>query len=344
MNKISIVIVTFNAMKYLPDFLESIFEQSYYIELREMPNIFIIDNASSDKTIDFIRKNYHGVNILRNVNNIGLARALNQGIRMTHGEYVLIMNPDLVLHKDFLKQAMETITNDEAVGSVGGKLYQLKIEGEEGLLILEKTNILDSCGIQVFKSRRFIERGAGEIDNGQYDKKEDVFGISGALVLYRRKAIEQIKFGEEYFDEDFFMYKEDVDMAWRLRLAKWKNIYNPLAIGYHHRSARSQNKTASNLAVASWRNKKNNFINYHSYKNHWMLLCKNEFSENVLHHLPYIAWYELKKFIYMLLFETGNLARAVRAIVMLYGKQRQKMKMNMRITKIKAYEIREWFE
>ena len=344
MTKVSIIIVTFNSMKYLPDFLESIFEQTYFIEKEEMPEIFVIDNASTDKTVEFIRKNYPQVNMLRNVNNIGLCRAWNQGIRMSGGEYVLIMNPDLVLDSNFLKRAIKVMQEDELIASVGGKLYQLRLEGEEDCFILEKTNILDSCGIQVFKNRRFIERGAGQVDKGRYDKKEDVFGISGALVLYRRKALDKVKFGEEYFDEDFFMYKEDVDMAWRLRLAGYRAVYDPKAIGYHHRRARSQGKKVKSLEVASHRKIKDDFVNFHSYKNHIMLLKKNLLGANYLHHFIHISWYELKKFVYMLIFETGNLFKVLRVLIRLRGRNRQKRRLNMKLIKVKPEEIRDWFE
>ena len=344
MAKVSIIIVTFNAMKYLPDFLESIFEQTYFVEKEELPEILVVDNASTDKTVDYIRKNFPQVNMLRNVNNIGLCRAWNQGIRMTSGEYVLIMNPDLVLDANFLKRALKVMEEDELIASVGGKLYQLRLEGEEDLFILEKTNILDSCGIQAFKNRRFIERGAGEVDKGKYNERQDVFGISGALVLYRRKALEQVKFGEEYFDEDFLMYMEDIDMAWRLRLAGYRAVYVPKALGYHHRRARSQDKNVKNLAVVSHRRSKDDFVNFYSYKNHLMILKKNLFTGNFLRHCVYIFWYELKKFVYMLLFETGNLFKTWRILLKLRGKNKQKRRLNMRLCRVKTEEMRGWFE
>ncbi|MFH1890370.1 MAG: glycosyltransferase family 2 protein [Candidatus Kuenenbacteria bacterium] len=344
MAKVSIIIATFNSMKYLPDFLESIFGQTFFEESQETPDIFVVDNASSDKTISFIRNGYPTVKLLRNVNNIGLCRAWNQGIRMTSGEYVLIMNPDLVLGVNFLKIAVETMDENELIASVGGKLYQLRLDGEEDLFTLEKTSILDSCGIQAFRNRRFIERGAGEVDNGKYNGKEEVFGISGALVLYRRKALERVKFGEEYFDEDFFMYKEDVDMAWRLRLAGYLAIYEPRAIGYHHRRARSQGREVKSSRVISYRISKDNFVNFHSYKNHLMMLKKNLLMSNFLRHFVFIFLYELKKFVYVLIFETGNLFKILRVLLKLRGKNKQKRRLNMKIRKIKPEEMRQWFE
>ena len=241
MPKVSVIIVTYNSEKYLPDFLDSVFNQTYFRQKQIAPDIFVIDNASTDRTVKFIKDTFPTVNLLRNVNNIGLCRAWNQGIQMTSGEYVLIINPDLILDQDFIKQTLKIIEQDQTVGSIGGKLYQLRVRSldEDGLSNLEKTNIIDTAGIAAQKSRRFYERGSGQIDRGQYSQEEQVFGISGAAVMYRRSVLEQVKFSQEYFDQDFFMYQEDIDMAWRLRLAGYISIYTPKAIGYHHRRARS---------------------------------------------------------------------------------------------------------
>ena len=293
MPKVSVIIVTYNSEKYLPDFLDSVFNQTYFRQKQIAPDIFVIDNASTDRTVKFIKDTFPTVNLLRNVNNIGLCRAWNQGIQMTSGEYVLIINPDLILDQDFIKQTLKIIEQDQTVGSIGGKLYQLRVRSldEDGLSNLEKTNIIDTAGIAAQKSRRFYERGSGQIDRGQYSQEEQVFGISGAAVMYRRSVLEQVKFSQEYFDQDFFMYQEDIDMAWRLRLAGYISIYTPKAIGYHHRRARSFLKEKDRHTISRHR-RREFFVNYHSYKNHLMLLRKNSLAINILKHLPFILFYE----------------------------------------------------
>ena len=162
---VSVCIVTYNSMKYLPYFLDSIFHQSYWRERGESPDIFIVDNASSDKTVEYIRTNFPAAHLLRNVNNIGLSRAWNQAIKMTHGEYLLIMNPDVILDEKFLSTLVKDMEDDAGLGSAGGKLYQLDFEKEGDYLIAPaKTTTLDSCGLLGYKSRRFVDRGAGEKD------------------------------------------------------------------------------------------------------------------------------------------------------------------------------------
>lgn len=345
-SKISICIATHNSIRYLPDFIDSIFEQSYFRQKQITPDIFIVDNASVDKTVKFIKDHYPTVHLLRNINNIGTSRAWNQAIKMTSGEYILIMNPDLILHKDFIKECLKVIEVDQTIAAVGGKLYQLKIERldiDEDLATLEKTSIIDSCGLKAFKNRRFVERGAGIIDKGHFSRQEEVFGISGACVVYRRTVLEQIKFNKEYFDEDFFIYQEDIDLAWRLRLAGWSAVYIPQAIAYHHRSARSHGK-ASYKKIIDYRRQKQDFVNYYSYRNHLILLRKNLLFKNFICHLPHILFYELKKFLYVLILENSTLRKTIRDLIKFRKKIRQKRQFNMRIKKVKAKEMQEWFK
>ncbi len=341
--KVSICAITYNSIKYLPDFIDSLFDQSYFVDNKITPDIFIVDNVSTDDTLKFIKSTYPTVHLLRNINNIGTSRAWNQAIQMTSGEYVLIINPDLILHKDFLTHALKAIAADQTIASLGGKLFQLKITSinQNELPTLEKTSILDSCGLEAFKNRRFIDRGSGQIDAGQYTQAE-VFGISGACVLYRRKALDQVKYNNEYFDEDFFMYQEDIDLAWRLRLAGWSSLYLPQAIAYHHRRARSNTKI-DHLATIKYRRQKESFINSYSYRNHLLTLYKNSLPINVLKHFPYIFLYELKKFIYVLLLENSTLRKTIKDLIKLRKKIKHKRRLNMRLKRIKAKEMAAWF-
>lgn len=340
---VSVCIVTYNSMKYLPYFLDGILNQTYWQADGQAPDIFVVDNASSDKTVSSIRDNFPTVHLLRNLNNIGLSRAWNQAIKMTRGEYILIMNPDLILDEKFLSVLVQDMKEDSSLALAGGKLYQMDFEKEGDFLVRPvKTSILDSCGFLAFKNRRFVDRGAGELDVGQFNKKEEIFGLTGACFLVRRSALEQVKFGEEYFDESFFMYKEDIDLCWRLRLAGWQALYDPKAIGWHHRRARSGQKNG--LSAVLYRHSKENLVNYHSYKNHLMLLYKNELPANLWRDFPRIFWYELKKIAYVLIFETGNFFRAWAGIFKNRRILKKKRGLNMRLKRVRDEEIRKWFK
>ncbi len=343
---LTVIAVTYNSLKFLPAFMESLYNQTYFKSAGSLPEIFIVDNASTDGTVKFIKEHYPNVRLLRNIKNVGLPRAWNQALRLSHQKFALITNPDVILDKDFIKLTMQAMAADNNLSCVGGKLYRLKTAGyreENSLFDFEKTNYLDSCGLLAYKSRRFIDRGGGEIDRGQYDQAEEVFGISGACVLYRRRALEAVKYEEQYFDEDFFIYQEDIDLAWRLRLAGWSALYLPSARGYHHRRARVF--TRHNwYNVLKYRRQKDAFVNFYSYRNHLFLLYKNSLPVNFLLHLPFILFYELKKFIYVLILENSTWRRAWRDCFKFFKVMRRKRRVNMRLKRVSSAEMRTWFK
>jgi GT2 family glycosyltransferase len=124
--------------------------------------------------------------------------------------------------------------------------------------------VFDSTGIYMTRNQRHLDRASRIPDEGQYDRAEYVFGGTGAACLYRRRMVEEISIGGEFFDSDFFAYREDADVAWRAQLAGWKCLYTPLAVAYHVRSVLPSNR-ASVSAV----------LNMHSVKNRWLLRIKN---------------------------------------------------------------------
>ncbi|MCX7779141.1 MAG: glycosyltransferase family 2 protein [Patescibacteria group bacterium] len=366
--KVAIQIVTWNSLKFLPDCLKAIKAQTY-----QNFSILIIDNASQDGTREYLQKNFPEINILRNNRNLGFATAHNRGLRLNQGDdYILVINPDIILEKDWLEKILPIIEEDREIGAIGGKLlkiYTSDFELEEKV----KTKIIDSTGLKIFKSRRVIDRGEGELDCGQYNKKEEVFGLSGACVLYRRQALEDIKIiinkkksntnpqiskdeylcekfiidGKvkrecgEYFDEDFFSYKEDVDLSWRLRLRGWKIFYYPQAIAYHYRQVYSQGKKIKEIIKR--RKEKSPLVNYLSYRNHLYCLIKNDFFINFLKDLPLIIFYELKKLFYLFFFEQKTL-KGWWEILKNLPKIIKKRKYIMKNKKISSQEIRKWFQ
>jgi GT2 family glycosyltransferase len=116
----------------------------------------------------------------------------------------------------------------------------------------------------MFRNQRHLDRGAGEPDLGQYDKAEEVFGPSGAAALYRGEALQDVAFNGQVFDEDFFAYREDADLAWRCRLMGWKSIYAPSAVALHRRRVTPERR--GQLPA---------IINYHSVKNRFLLRLNN---------------------------------------------------------------------
>jgi GT2 family glycosyltransferase len=113
------------------------------------------------------------------------------------------------------------------IGTVCGKLLRWK-PGQEP----ERTQVIDSTGIYFLRNLRHLDRGEGEINSGQYDRPEYVMGATGAAALYRRKMVEDVSVEGEYFDEDFFAYREDADVAWRVQLLGWSCLYTPAAVAW----------------------------------------------------------------------------------------------------------------
>lgn len=305
--KVTIQIVTWNSMKYLPFTLESIFSQTY-----KDFQVLVIDNNSQDGTIDFIRKNYPEVAVFQNKKNLGFAKANNQGIKLLHSPYILFCNPDIVLEPTWLEIIMQKAESSdyENVSSFGGKLLKLKPNNND-IDQESKTNIIDSCGLKITRNRKILEIGSGQ-DSALFNNDQEIFGCSGALAFFKREALEDclIKTKNnpkgEYFDEDFFAYKEDVDLAWRARIFGWKSMFISQAIAYHVRSiSGSENSTISEIIKN--RKKQSSLARYYSYRNHLFLLVKNEFSKNFIKDFWPIKLFEFKKLVYIILFEFKNL-------------------------------------
>jgi len=338
--QVSVQIVTWNSCKYLKDCLDSVFSQDF-----NDFSVLVIDNASVDGTTELIREKYPQVYLLTNPKNYGFSRAHNQGFRLTDSEFVLVLNPDVILEPDFLTVVVQEMNKDKTIGSLGGLLLQVKC-GDAELDEKIKTNIIDSSGLEVLRSRRVIDRGQGEVDKGQYDQQKEVFGISGACVLYRRKALEAVKVPinkkeDEYFDQDFFAYKEDIDLAWRLRLAGWKSIYQPQARGYHFRGVMGHKGrlTRKDLKV---QNRKTPQINLWAYRNHLWLLVKNSYPGNFFRHFLFISFYLVQKKIYLLCAQPGVMFKGSFSFLVKLGKMLRKRRYIFQHHKIRAKEMRKW--
>jgi len=323
--KVVVGLVTFNGEKYLPFCLDSLKRQTF----RNFC-LFVVDNNSQDGSVSFLRKHYPEAEIVQNKKNLGFSRAYNQIIHWTKSDYILCLNQDVILEPDFLEILVSFLDRHPQVGSLSGKIYRWDFEKNQ------KTKIIDTVGLKVFRNHRVIDEGQGKEDRGEYNQIKEIFGPSAAVALYRRKALEDIKVDNEYFDEDFFAYKEDVDLAFRLRIAGWSSFFVPQAIAYHDRTTSQKGDIIKNRSL------KSQFANYHSYRNHLLVILKNEFFSNLILCFPQIFWYEFKKFVYLLIFERKTLKGLV-DILKLLPKVIKKRKIIKQKRKIKAKDLRKWF-
>jgi GT2 family glycosyltransferase len=248
-----------------------------------------VDNNSIDDSLAIIAQYFPEAKVICNANNLGYCRAHNQAIACSRGVYYLPLNPDVHMDPGYIGSLVEVIEQDPQFGSAAGKLIQPG--GQPG------NQKIDSTGLFVDRRRRQYLRGHDQIDRRQFDRNDEVFGVDGAAPLYRRSMLEDIRNGEEYFDESFFAHKEDVDLAWRARWFGWGCVYTSDAVATHRRSFRPGKREPIPNAVR-----------IHAVKNRYLLLLKNESMQGLRRDGLSILWYDLKIFGYLCLFERSSLS------------------------------------
>jgi GT2 family glycosyltransferase len=255
--RVAVTIVTYNSAPLLARCLDSVARQTF----RDL-GVWLWDNASDDGTLDIVADRIDELRATRFSNaNVGFAAAQNRLISSTDSDYVLALNPDVVLEPDYVALLHEALEADASAGSATGKLWRLP---EDGSAAAGAEKILDTAGIYFTTNQRHLDRGSGEVDRGQYERREYVFGASGAAAFYRRAMLDDTRAGEEYFDEAFFSFREDADLAWRAQWLGWRCLYAPGARAFHVRRVLPERRRQLPAAV-----------NMHSFKNRFLLRIKN---------------------------------------------------------------------
>lgn len=210
--------------------------------------------------------------------NRGYAAANNAGIAAGTAPFVLCLNQDARLAPDYLARLMELFSSTPRLGAAAGKLLQLSSPTGTA------DGTIDSAGLMMEGGRRAIDVGQGQVDRAQFDRRSEVFGVSAAAGLYRRTALDAVSIDGAVFDEAFFMYKEDVDLAWRLRRAGFIACVDGEAIGYHGRSAGRQpvqGGVAGLLALWAQERAKPRRVRRLSWRNQMLLIIKNEGRDSI---------------------------------------------------------------
>src|SRR3954447_15705588 len=205
---VSVTIVTYNSGRFIKRCLESVLEQKY-----ERKEIVVIDNASTDGTVDILEQFEDCCTVVYNSENIGFAAAQNQAIDVSKGQWILTLNPDVLLLPNFIQALVDAGQLEPGIGTVCGKLLTIKATME-----LPDQPLVDSTGIYFTPMMRHLDRGSQQVDSGDYRHNEYVFGATAAAALYRKEMIVDVSINGEFFDPDFFVYREDADVAWRAQL------------------------------------------------------------------------------------------------------------------------------
>jgi len=210
---VSMVIVTHNSGEFLEKCLESIFNSDY--PLKES---IIVDNASADGSIEKTRKRFPKIEVIQNQDNLGFSRAANKGIKAASSSLIVLINPDTIVDKSWLKELVQASKRHPR-----SAFFQPKI------MLLNRPGYINSAGNLIHIVGFGICRGLGEYDHGQYGSEVEVSFASGACVLVRRDAVREIGM----CDELFFMYMDDLDWGWRGKMFGWESIYVPSSIIHH---------------------------------------------------------------------------------------------------------------
>jgi GT2 family glycosyltransferase len=220
----SIIIPNYNGEKFLQNCIASIYNQTH-----TNFELIIVDNASDDLSCDFIEANYEQYNQIKLIKlpqNYGFSRAVNEGIKVAQGEYVVLLNNDTEATPSWLSNLVKCIESDEKIFSCSSKMIRYNSRDK-----------IDDAGDEYTILGWAYKRGDG-LDRNKYANDSEIFSSCAGAAIYRKKVFDEIG----YFDEDFFAYMEDVDICYRSKISGYKNVYCSEAIVYHVGSATSGSK------------------------------------------------------------------------------------------------------
>jgi GT2 family glycosyltransferase len=322
MSTISVHIVTYNSAATLDVCLRALLAQRG-IDFA----VRVWDNASSDNSVSIARA--HGVMVTESGENLGYAAAHNRLIDATQSEYVLTLNPDARLLPGFLHEMMARLDGGARIGSAAGSL--LRVERIDGDPIC-----IDSTGLIMRRTRRQGLANEGQPINliKQFTRDgfaREIFGVDGACAFYRRAMLDDIRVNGEVFDEDFFMHKEDIDVAWRARLRGWACVYVPDALAHHIRAFRPGQRAGVSPTMR-----------YLGTRNRYALLIKNEIAAGFREDLAYIAAYDAGIAAYLIGHEPRSLP-ALRDAWRMRPKMLAKRQLIQAARRVEWDDLRRWF-
>lgn len=324
--QININIVTFNDESIIENCLQAVFAQTY-----KNFSVLCVDNFSKDNTLKILKQ--WPVKVIKNYENKGFAIAHNQALRATNGEFVLLLNPDIRIAPTFLEEMIKVFNDKENnnIGSASGCLLRINKLGE-------KSKIIDGCGLFMNRNRRqnLIAEGLPleKFKKRMNNKLCYIFGPDGAAPFFRRKMLEDIKMNGEFFDEDFYINKEDVDLCWRSQIYGWQSLLVPKAKAFHIRTFRAGTENRKKVPL---------FIRRAAVRNRYLLLLKNEHWIHFLRDFPLILIYEIKIFIYLILFEPSSLIAYI-DVLKLFKRTMKKRKIIQSKRKTSWQRLDIWFK
>lgn len=237
--KVTIVIPNYNGKHFMEPCLSSLSEQTY-----KDFHILVVDNASSDGSIEYMEENYPDIELIKLQKNYGFSKAVNIGIQHSRTPYVILLNNDTTVDTRYVEEMVKTIEKSPKIFSVSSKMIQMY-----------HPELIDSAGDLYTLSGWGVCRGCGRpVSN--YTKYDEIFTACAGAAIYRRSVFDEIG----YFDENHFAYLEDIDIGYRARIYGYYNMYCPTALVYHVGSGTSGSKYNSFKVKLAARN--NLYLNY----------------------------------------------------------------------------------
>lgn len=221
----SVLVLNYNGLRWLPQCLSSIAATDY-------PNldVWLVDNGSTDSSIDYVQRSFSSVKIIPNEQNLGFAKGYNRAMGKVNSEYIVLLNNDTkILNPKWVQRLVDKASVDPKIAAVSCKMVSL-----------EDRSLLDSVGgMGIPFWRGFVDIGREEPDKGQYDQEGfEPFAFCGGAALIKRRIFMQLG----GFDGKFFLYTEDADLSWRLRLFGYRVGFAPQAQVAHYFSGSSPTK------------------------------------------------------------------------------------------------------
>lgn len=237
--KVTIVIPNYNGKHFMEPCLSSLSEQTY-----KNFHILVVDNASSDGSIEYMEENYPDIELIKLQKNYGFSKAVNIGIQHSRTPYVILLNNDTTVDTRYVEEMVKAIEKSPKIFSVSSKMIQMY-----------HPELIDSAGDLYTLLGWGVCRGCGRpVSN--YTKYDEIFTACAGAAIYRRSVFDEIG----YFDENHFAYLEDIDIGYRARIYGYYNMYCPTALVYHVGSGTSGSKYNSFKVKLAARN--NLYLNY----------------------------------------------------------------------------------
>lgn len=242
--KVSVIIVNYNVKYFLEVCLHSVFKAAAGFAAE----VIVVDNNSKDDSCAMVREKFPQAILIENKDNAGFSKANNQGVAIAKGEYILFLNPDTVMPEDFFRHTLPYMDAHSNAGALGPRL----IDGK-GVFAPDSKKSFPTLSVAIFKTTGINKVFSKSPYINKYyavhigeHQTAPVEVLSGCCMMVRHSVIKEIGGA---FDEDYFMYCEDVDLSYRILKAGYENIYFPEATLIHYKGESTRKATLSYVRI-----------------------------------------------------------------------------------------------